>query len=92
MKIKKMFSVVAVSVMLASPLAVTAQNGGSDGLFNGYRSDGGGDNYRDYNSVSGSGNETMSNQTLPAPVGSGCLILTALGAAYLIRKKSRDNE
>lgn len=90
MKIKKMFSVVAVSVMLASPLAVAAQNGGSDGLFNGYRSDGGGDNYRDYNSVSGSGNETMSDQQLP--VGSGCLILTALGAAYLIRKKSRDNE
>lgn len=83
-----MFSVVAVSVMLASPLAVAAQNGGSDGLFNGYRSDGGGDNYRDIN-VSG-GNETMSNQQLP--VGSGCLILTALGAAYLIRKKSRDNE
>lgn len=89
MKIKKMFSVVAVSVMLASPLAVTAQNGGSDGLFNGYRSDGG-DNYRD-GSIYGSGTEQMQNQEL-APVGSGCLILTALGAAYLIRKKSRDNE
>lgn len=87
-----MFSVVAVSVMLVSPLAVAAQNGGSDGLFNGYRSDGGGDNYRDGNTNLGSGTEQMQDQTLPAPVGSGCLILTALGAAYLIRKKSRDNE
>lgn len=79
-----MLSLIMVLGMLV-PMTMNAQNGGTDNFFQGSS-----DNYgnRDTN-VNGSmtlGNATQEDPS-SAPLGSGLLIMTAVGAGYALLKK-----
>ena len=82
-KIKAMFIALMMLLGLIAPLTATAQH--SDGFFRG-----GNDNYENrsegINDNTGSG---IQNDDFGAPLGSGLLILTALGAGYAVAKRRR---
>ena len=82
-KIKAMFIALMMLLGLIAPLTATAQH--SDGFFRG-----GNDNYENrfegINDNTGSG---IQNDDFGAPLGSGLLILTAVGAGYAVAKRRR---
>ena len=82
-KIKAMFIALMMLLGLIAPVTATAQH--SDGFFRG-----GNDNYENrsegINDNTGSG---IQNDDFGAPLGSGLLILTALGAGYAVAKRRR---
>ena len=87
---KKLF--LAVALVLSVGLCANAQSDGKDGLFTDWENLGNGldefdeftdDPTRDPSLPGGHGGGDE-----PAPLGSGIVVLTALGGAYLIRKKN----
>lgn len=90
-KMKILLLGVAVAAMLLMPVTTLAQ---SDGFFRG------GDNYMNRDGgpfgdivnqgFGDDGGNTVTNQSFgEAPVGSGLLILTAIGAGYAVLKKKK---
>ena len=80
----------ALALVLTIGLCASAQRGG-DGFFNNWDDVGNGlDKFDDFdNGLRGGGPGTPGHGggDQPAPIGSGLLVLTALGAGYVLKKK-----
>ena len=80
----------ALALVLTIGLCASAQRGG-DGFFNNWDDVGNGlDKFDDFdNGLRGGGPGTPGHGggDQPAPIGSGLLVLTALGAGYALKKK-----
>ena len=86
--------ILSIALVLALGLGASAQR---DGFFNDWNDVGNGlENYNDFeNGLRGTvlpGLPGHGDGDQPAPLGSGLLILTALGAGYAVAKKRREEE
>ena len=88
--------ILAVVLVLTVGLCASAQQrGGRDGFFNDWSDVSNGlDEFDDFNNdlLRGGGPNTPGhgNGDTPAPLGSGLLVLTALGAGYAIARRKRE--
>ena len=84
----------AIALVLTIGLGANAQRGGRDGFFNNWNDLGNGlDKYDDFdNGLRGGGPGTPGHGggDTPAPLGSGLIILGALGAGYAVAKRKRE--
>lgn len=94
-KLKALVLSLAMALGMLSPATVLAQ-GGNDNLLQFDNNDVGrsgfATNWALYNSSFGEGGYNLNNQTFgqdPAPLGSGLLILTAVGAGYAAVRRKR---
>jgi len=94
-KLKVFVLSLAMALGMLSPATVLAQSG-NDNLLqfdnNDVGRDGFATNWALYNSSFGNGGFNLNNQTFgsePAPLGSGLLILTAVGAGYAAVRRKR---
>ena len=94
-KLKVFVLSLAMTLEILSPATVRAQ-GGNDNLLQFDNNDVGrsgfATNWALYNSSFGEGGYNLNNQTFgqdPAPLGSGLLILTAIGAGYAAVRRKR---
>ena len=82
----------AIALVLAIGLGANAQRG--DGFFNNWNDVGNGlDKFDDFdNGLRGDGPVTPGHGggDQPAPLGSGLLVLTALGAGYAVARRKRE--
>lgn len=84
-RLKTFLISMAMAFVMLLPMTMNAQSGGSDGFFK----SGGDENYRDPKISSGLGLGGMTQED-PAPLGSGLLILTAIGAGYATLKRKQS--
>lgn len=91
---KKVLFTVALFLMIG--LGASAQRfGSSDGFFNNWEDVSNGlDNFDDFGNLRGGGDPGFPNihgggGDVPAPLGSGIAVLTALGAGYALVKRKR---
>ena len=87
-KMKALMLTLAMAIGLLLPMTTNAQNGGTDGFFGKA-----GDENNDR--VSGTNGLTMQGMTpqgtdSQAPLGSGLLVMVAVGAGYAILKKKEE--
>ena len=83
---KKIF--LAIAIVLAVGLTANAQRGGRDNFFNDWDDL---SNGLDRTGVMpGLPNEHGLNNDISAPLGSGLLVLTALGTGYAVMRRKRD--
>ena len=94
-KLKVLVLSLAMALDMLSPATALAQ-GGNDNLLqfdnNDVGRNGFATNWALYNSSFGEGGYNLNNQTFgqdPAPLGSGLLILTAIGAGYAAVRRKR---
>ena len=84
----------AVLVLTVGLFASAQQRGGRDGFFNDWSDVSNGlDEFDDFNNgLRGGGVNTPGhgNGDTPAPLGSGLVVLTALGAGYAMAKKRKE--
>ena len=82
----------AIALVLAIGLGANAQRGG-DGFFNNWNDVGNGlDNYNEFDNGlrDGPGTPGHGGGDQPAPLGSGLVILGALGAGYAVARRKRE--
>ena len=80
----------AIALVLTIGLGASAQRGGRDGFFNDWNDVGNGlENYDDFDNGlrGGPGTPGHGGGDTPVPLGSGLIILGALGAGYALTKK-----
>ena len=93
---KKILLAIALVSMIG--LGASAQRfGSSDGFFNNWEDVGNGlDKFDDFDNLRGGGNPGLpgshggEGNDVPAPLGSGLVVLTALGAGYAFARRKRD--
>lgn len=93
---KKILLAIALVSMIG--LGASAQRfGSSDGFFNNWEDVGNGlDKFDDFDNLRGGGNPGLpgghggEGNDVPAPLGSGIAVLTALGAGYAIARRKRE--
>ena len=82
----------AIALVLTIGLGANAQRGG-DGFFNNWNDVGNGlDNYNEFDNGlrdGGPGTPGHGGGDQPAPLGSGLLVLTALGAGYAVARRKK---
>ncbi len=79
----------ATAFVMMMVFSASAQRGGTDGFFSDYNNNlrETGDAFNDINQTMPSGHGLLTDSV---PVGSGLLILTALGAGYAVARKRKN--
>lgn len=83
----------AIAIVFMVGFGAKAQYFGNDNLFNDWNDIGNGlDKFDEYDNLRGGGPGIPSHggSDTPAPLGSGLVVLTALGAGYAMKKRQRE--